>query len=120
MAERRKLPVEHGDHAWLASMEDKISEPEVAMVDGNFIWSGILGWQPFDQTVHGRRVGEFRRLVLAGPASDLPGNKPLGAAEAPQADAVDINAMKVGERRVHRVIHRRALGGRETRKLWIS
>ena len=66
--------------------------------------------QPFDQALHGVDLFGFGRAVLLRPALDLPRDIVFALAEVAQADFGGIEAVKLRDGGVHRVIDGGALG----------
>ncbi len=112
MAQRGQLPVEDGQHARLARVEDQVVEPVVAVHDAGDLFRLVrhVLRQPVDQAVHGRDRLGLRQFVLLAPALDLAREVVARLAVVGQADGGVVHAVQRGDHAVHFVVDRRALG----------
>ena len=109
MAERRKLPIEHGQKLRARGVENHVVDAPIAMHQRDAaVVGGNIGAKPGDQRVH-VRIGRRRAgSVLLAPARELPGEVIARLAEVAEIGLCDVDGVQTRQRRVHRVVDRGA------------
>src|SRR5258708_13932594 len=101
MAERRQLPIEHGQNARLVWIENDIVEPEVAVDDPGLVPRRNMDRQPLDEPVHGRDVFGLRGAILLRPTLYLALDVVSGPAVVAEPDLVRIERIKLAHHPLH-------------------
>ena len=118
MAQRRQLPVEHGDDARLGGVEHHVLQPVVAVGDGHVVAArsrrqfGQARRQLGHQPLHRRNGFRLRATVLLDPAVDLAAEVVAGLAIVGQADGGHVDLVQPRQRGVQVVVDGGALGRR--------
>src|SRR5882672_8920805 len=97
VTERRDLPVEHGDDAWLGGVNDGVVELEVAVDDRRLVARRDGAQQPVVQRVHLGVRPVDRGAVLLEPARDLPREVVPRSAEVLEPELARVERMKPGQ-----------------------
>ena len=95
MADRRQLPVEHGDQPRRMRVEDHVVDPPVAMHqrDAAVVGRNVRS-EPGQQALHVLDTLGFARPILLGPALHLAGEVRARLAEVGEADRADVDRVE--------------------------